>query len=131
MKPQCERGGKTTELGEGEAKAVGAGGRPRQNRSRKEPRGRRQPADDLVALLRTALDRRVTVVEDGKRRRRSQRELIAAQLVDRSAQADLRATKLLTDLMQKLAAGAPASEPLDEADERVVTTVLARLGMAE
>jgi Family of unknown function (DUF5681) len=93
--------------------------------------GERRRAEDMVALVSAALDRPTTMVEDGKRRRVSNRELIASQLVDRSAQADLRATKLLIDLMQKVAVGAPEAESLDEADEKVITTFLARLGMAE
>jgi Family of unknown function (DUF5681) len=136
MKQQCEHDpDAATEPGEGETAAVGFRRGPRQSRYRKGRSGdagdQRRQVDDLVALLRAALDRRVTIVEDGKRRRRSKRELIAAQLVDRSAQADLRATKLLVDLMQKLAAGTPETAPLDEADERVLATFLARLGMAE
>jgi Family of unknown function (DUF5681) len=95
------------------------GGRPRRRRD-----------DDLVALLCAALDAPTTIVEDGKRRRGTKRELIASRLVDRSAQADIRATKLLLDLVQKIAPR-PEPAPLDEADEKVVATILARLGMAE
>jgi len=99
-------------------------------------RGRqRRSTRDLVALLSAALDAPVAVVEDGKRRRVSKRALIAAQLVDRSAQADLRATKLLVDLLQTIAPPAPggASEPapLDAAEDKAVATLLARLGLAE
>jgi Family of unknown function (DUF5681) len=97
------------------------------------PGGRpRRPRDgDLVALLCAALDAPTTIVEEGKRRRGTKRELIAAQLVDRSTQADLRATKLLVDLVQKIAPRLPEAEPLDAADEKVIATILARLGMAE
>ena len=69
---------------------------------------RRRSTRDLAALLSAALDARVAVLEDGKRRRVSRRALIAAQLVDRSAQADLRATKLLVDLLLTIAP--PAAE---------------------
>lgn len=96
------------------------------------PGGRpRRRAGDLAVLLSAALDRPAILVEDGKRRRATKRELIAAQLVDRSARADLRATKLLIDLVEKVAPRAAAPEPLDEADEKVLTTFLTRLGMAE
>ncbi len=53
---------------------------------------------DLPALLLAALNEPVTVDRDGRRRRISKREAIVAQLVDKSADADLRATKMLIDM---------------------------------
>ena len=98
-------------------------------------RRRRRPTRDLAALLGAALDAPATLVEDGKRRRVAKRALIAAQLVDRSAQADLRATKLLVDLLQTIAPRALGPEfgpePGDAAEDKVITTLLARLGLAE
>jgi hypothetical protein len=98
-------------------------------------RKRRRPTRDLAALLSAALDAPASIVEDGKRRRVAKRALIAAQLVDRSAQADLRATKLLVELLRTIAPRALApefgQEPGDAAENKVVTTVLARLGLAE
>ena len=95
----------------------------------------RRSTRDLAALLSAALDAPVAAVEDGKRRRVSKRALIAAQLVDRSAQADLRATKLLVDLLQTIAppalGGASEPAPLDAAEDKAVATLLARLGLAE
>jgi hypothetical protein len=99
------------------------GGRPRRRRD-----------DDLAALLLEALDKPATLFEDGVHRRVTKRELIAAKLVDRSAEADLRATKLLVDLLQKIQKAAPHKSeppPLDEFDEKVVASLLMRLGMAE
>ena len=94
-------------------------------------RGRRRPTRDLAALLGAALDAPATLVEDGKRHRVAKRALIAAQLVDRSAQADLRATKLLVDLLHTIAPRALGPEPGDAAEDKVITTLLARLGLAE
>ena len=98
-------------------------------------RRRRRPTRDLAALLGAALDAPATLVEDGKRRRVAKRALIAAQLVDRSAHADLRATKLLVDLLQTIAARALGPEfepgPSGSAEDKVTTTLLARLGPAE
>jgi hypothetical protein len=98
-------------------------------------RKRRGPTRDLAALLSAALDAPATIVEDGKRRRVAKRARIAAQLVDRSAQADLRATKLLVDLLQSIAPQAlgPEFEPAPggAAEDKVVATLLARLGLAE
>src|SRR5215472_5627479 len=69
----------------------------------------RPPIRDLAALVGGALDAPANIVEDGKRRRGTKRALIAAQLVDRSAQADLRATKLLLDLLQTISPRALAT----------------------
>ena len=94
----------------------------------------RKPIRDLAALLSGALDAPAIIVEDGKRRQVTKRALIAAQLVDRSAQADFRATKLLVDLLRTIAPRALGTElkaePLD-ADDNEVISLLARLGLAE
>jgi uncharacterized protein DUF5681 len=115
--------------------AIGHAGPPHHSRLRKGQSGNRRVrprrARDLAGLLSALLDTPAIIVEDGKRRRGTKRELIATQLVDRSAQADLRATKLLVDLLQKIAPRLPEPEHLEEADEKVVATLLARLGMAE
>jgi hypothetical protein len=98
-------------------------------------RKRRRPVRDLAALLTAALDAPAIIVDDGKRRRATKRALIAAKLVDRSAQADLRATKLLLDLLQTIAPRALAPElepePRGAGDDQAVTGLLARLGLAE
>jgi uncharacterized protein YbjT (DUF2867 family) len=97
---------------------------------RKQPR----PTRDLAALLSAALDAPATIVEAGKHRRVARRALIAAQLVDRSAQADLRATRLLVDLLRTIAPRALEPEPAPEsieAAEDEIRALLARLGLAE
>ena len=52
------------------------------------PRGR--PAKNLAALLAAALNEKVTVTENGKRRQVTKREAVIAQLVNKSASAELR-----------------------------------------
>jgi hypothetical protein len=61
------------------------------------PRGR--PAKNLAALLAAALNEKVTVTENGKRRQVTKREAVIAQLVNKSAAAELRATKMLIDML--------------------------------
>jgi hypothetical protein len=106
-------------------------------RSRKRRVGMRsagtRTTDDLVALLSAELDGPTITVKDGERCTVTKRELIAARLVDRSANADLHATKLLVELLDKIQQAPHAADPgeLDAADEKVIATVLARLGMAE
>ena len=93
-----------------------------------------QPDDDLAALLGAALEAPATIVEDGVGRPGTKREQIAAQLVELSANADIRATKLLLDLLEKLRPAIPRQiepAPLDDDDEKVISLFLARLGAAE
>src|ERR1700758_1122625 len=81
---------------------VGPGRPPLHSRFRKgqsgTPGGR--SSKSLPALLADALNETVVVTIDGRRRKLTKREAIVAQMVDKSASADLRATKLLIDLMK-------------------------------
>jgi hypothetical protein len=103
---------------------VGPGRPPLHTRFKKgesgNPGGRR--AKSLPALLAAALNETVVVTIDGRRRTITKREAIVTQMVDKSASADLRATKMLFDMMKdvehKAGDPAPAPEPrrLAEAD---------------
>jgi hypothetical protein len=89
--------------------AVGYGKPPVHTRFRKgrsgNPAGRPRRRTDLASLLTRALDR--PVVSEG-RKAGTQREAIIAALVEMSAAGDLRATKLVFDLMRQVG---PAAEP--------------------
>jgi hypothetical protein len=89
--------------------AVGYGRPPPHTRFRKgvsgNPRGRPRRLTDLASLLTAALDRRSA---SKRREPGTQREAIVAALVEKSASGDLRATKLLFDLMRQLV---PPPEP--------------------
>jgi hypothetical protein len=114
---------------------VGPGRPPLHTRFKKgqsgNPGGR--SAKTLPALLADALDETVYVTIDGRRRKLTKREAIIAQMVDKSASADLRATKMLIDMMKdaehKAGVAAPPPKPrrLDEADKEVVELFVARL----
>jgi len=84
-------------------------------------------------LLNQALDEKVYVTEDGRRRRVTKRELVIRQLVNKSAKADLWAIKQLTDIVERVdpRAGAAAAPPepreLTAADREVVELFIARL----
>jgi hypothetical protein len=98
------------------------------------PRGPR--SKNLPALLVAALDEPVVVTAGGESRRITKREAVVAQLVDKSAGADLRATKMLIDMLKDIekqagAAPAPEKSPLTAADEKVVENLLARLRRIE
>jgi len=113
---------------------VGPGRPPLHTRFRKgqsgNPGGR--STKSLPALLADALNETVVVTIDGQRRTITKREAIVTQMVDKSASADLRATKMLIDMMKGVehkADDAPPSEPrrLAEADREVVQLFVARL----
>src|SRR6516162_8263507 len=95
------------------------------------PGGRRKKP--LPALLADALNETVYVTIDGERRQITKREAIVHQLVNKSTTADLRATKMLFDMMkdaeQKAGVAAPPAEPrqLDEADKEVLQTFIERI----
>ena len=84
--------------------AVGYGKPPRHAGFQKgrsgNPKGRPKGSKNLATLVAQALDEKVMVTEDGRRRRVTKRELVVTQLVDKSAAADLRAIKQLTDIVQ-------------------------------
>ena len=118
--------------------AVGYGKPPRRAGFQKgrsgNPKGRPKGSKNLATLVAQALDEKVIVTEDGRRRRVTKRELVVTQLVDKSAAADLRAIKQLTDIVQSAerrsewSAAAP-SEPaqLTAPDREVVELFVARL----
>jgi hypothetical protein len=75
--------------------------------------------------LADALDEKIYLTIDSEHRQITKREAMVHQLVNKSTTADLRATKMLFDMMknaeQKAGAAPPAPEPrsLDEADKKV------------
>jgi Family of unknown function (DUF5681) len=114
---------------------------PKETRFRKgnnaNPRGRPRGSKNLATLLEEALNTQVETVEDGTRRRRTKRDVVIAQLVDQSANADLRATKLLLDMLHKLertpaSAGAETASSNPEIDiYELLRAKLARLALAK
>jgi hypothetical protein len=100
--------------------------------NRGNPRGRPRPSRNLTALLLEALDRRVTVTEDGRRRRRARRELGVVRLADQFAAGDQNASRLVFALIEELERRSPPAPqqgpPYDEADTKVIDTLRARWG---
>jgi hypothetical protein len=98
-----------------------------------DPRGR--PKKNLPALLVAALNEPVFVTIDGERRKITKRQAVIHQLVNKSAGADFRATKMLIDMMkdiEKKAGAAPPPEPppLIEADEGMIKFTVQRIESA-
>src|SRR5467141_926026 len=113
---------------------VGPGRPPLHTRFKKGQSGNpggRSPKS-LPALLADALDETVVMTIDGRRRTITKREAIVTQMVDKSASADLRATKMLIDMMKDVehkAGDAPPPEPRRPAgaDKEGVHYFVARL----
>src|SRR6266513_607032 len=68
-------------------------------------RGRPSGSKNLATVLSEALNEPVIVAENGRRRKITKRQAIITQLVNRSAKSDLRATKILLDIIQELERG--------------------------
>ena len=127
---------------------VGYGKPPRHTRFRKgqsgNPGGRPKQSKNLATLLKEALNEPVIVAENGGRRKITMREAIIKQLVKRSATADLRATKILLDLVRDIEGRngegqrEPESEPgsaetraFTEVDKKVIEQLRARFAKGE
>ncbi|MBV8120369.1 MAG: hypothetical protein JO081_10600 [Alphaproteobacteria bacterium] len=113
---------------------VGYGKPPKGRRFQKgqsgNPRGPR--GKNLSALVIAALNEPVYATIDGKRRKITKKEAIVTQMVNKSADADLRATKMLIDMVkeaeQKASMGAPAEKnPFSPTDKEVVQQLIERL----
>ena len=105
-------------------------GRPFQKGQSGNPRGPRRK--DMSSLPIAALNEPVYATIDGKWRKITMRQAIITQMVNESASANLRATKMLFDMMkeveQKAGAAAPREpEKLTATDREVVDLFVARL----
>jgi len=110
---------------------VGYGKPPLHSRFKKgqsgNPRGRPLFPKSLAADLLDAMNQRVVVAENGRRRRMTKRQAMIAQLVNKSATADLRATKMLLDMLRDLERQAEAASPDQPAHTDVIEQLKAKL----
>jgi len=105
-------------------------GRPFQKGQSGNPRGPRRK--DMSSLVIAALNEPVYATIDGKRRKITKRQAIITQMVNESASANLRATKMLFDMMKEVEQKAGAVAPTEPAkltasDREVVELFVARL----
>jgi Family of unknown function (DUF5681) len=97
------------------------------------PRGRPSGSKNLSTLLGEALSEHVIVAENGRRRKITKRQAIITQLVNRSAQADLRAIKILLDIQREIETRSnpeAAATSFGLADEKVIAQLKARFPKA-
>jgi hypothetical protein len=99
------------------------------------PRGRPAGSKNLKTLLRKALNQPVVVTENGGQRKISKREAIITQLVNRSATADLRAIKILLDMLRDIEGQTEVTSPetasFSAADEKVIAQLRDRFSKGE
>ena len=98
------------------------------------PKGRPKGTRSLEAQLREELNRKISVSENGMKRRVRKFEVMLAQLTNKAAQGDYRAIKLVTDLMGTLAPteqSADQPQQLSPEDTAVLDGVLARVEAAK
>ena len=86
----------------------------------------------MPARLVDALNEKVVVTIDGERREITKREAVVTQMVNESTRANLRATKMLIDMLKDAEKKAgvtapPEPAPFTAADEAVMATFIARL----
>ena len=119
--------------------AVGYGKPPRHTRFTRgqsgNPRGRPPGAKNLKTLLSEALNEPVVVAENGGHRKITKRQAIITQLVNRSATADLRAIKILLDMLRDIESqtepASPETAAFTAADEKVIEQLRARFSNLE
>jgi hypothetical protein len=112
---------------------VGYGKPPRHTRFKRgqsgNPRGRPSGSNNLSTLLSEALNEPVIIAENGGRRKISKCRAIITQLVNRSAKGDLRAAKILLDILQEIerrTEPASAETSFGPADEKIIAQLKAR-----
>ena len=108
-------------------------GRFRSGMPSPNPKGRPRKLLGVDGAVMGALSEKVTVTEQGKRRRKSKLDITAAQIANRGAGGDLRAAKMAFDQARKAeeraendAVRAPV---MTQADHEIVARVIARLTM--
>ena len=119
--------------GDGDETAVGYRKPPAKNQFRKgasgNPRGRPKGTRDLASVLAATLSERVTVNENGRRKKITKLEAAVKQLVNRAAAGDARSLQLLLGLKQASEAQPQQPDPSQpsRADAEVIQHLLLRM----
>lgn len=95
------------------------------------PKGRPKGAKNLATIVDNAINEKVFVIENGRRRKRSKMEVAITQLTNKAATGDQKALTLLLPLVQIIEGRAEidaASTPIHaEADDLVMARIVERL----
>lgn len=117
-----------------EIERVGYGRPPLATRFRKgvsgNPKGRPKGARNLATVVGSALNERVAITENGRKRRISKLEAAVKQLVNRAASGEARAMQLLLTLVQAGEARTAGTQPPDfeDGDADAMRELMRRLG---
>ena len=108
-------------------------GRFRSGMPSPNPKGRPRKSRGVDGAMLGALSEKVTVTEQGKRRRKSKLDITATQIANKGAGGDLRAAKMAFDQARKAEERAEADEVrapvMTQADHEIAARVIARLTM--
>lgn len=95
------------------------------------PKGRPRKAKGVDAAVLGALDAKVMVTEQGKRKRKTKLEVTAAQIANQSVSGDLRAAKMALEQARKAEERAEAQTTrtpvMTQSDHEIAARVIARL----
>lgn len=107
------------------------GGRFRPGAASPNPKGRPKKVRGVDAAMLGALSEKVTVTEQGRRKRKSKLDITATQIANKGAGGDLRAAKMALDQARKAeerAESAVIRAPImTETDHAIAARVIARL----
>jgi hypothetical protein len=98
------------------------------------PKGRPKKHNGVDAAVTRALQEKVTVTEQGRRKRKSKLEVTAAQIANKSAGGDLSAARMAFALAAKAEgnqSGVPMPLPLTENDRAIAERFIARLSLTQ
>jgi hypothetical protein len=114
---------------------VGYGKPPDHTRFQKGRSGNPRGSKNLSTQLNEALNERVLVAENRRRRKITKQQAMITQLVNKAAQGDWRALKILLDILQAIESRAePAlreTSAFSAADEKVIAQLKARFARSE
>lgn len=104
--------------------------KPGQSGNRK---GRPKGSKNFSTAFADELNRKIGVTESGKRRKYEKREVIARQLVNKSAEGDLKAASLVLQQMKNIESNNHAASPerFSEADRQVIAAFIHRMNLME
>lgn len=107
------------------------GGRFRPGAPSPNPKGRPRKARGVDAAVLDALSEKITVTEQGQRKRKSKLDITAAQIANKGAGGDLRAAKMALDQARKAEERAESdairAPIMTEADHAIAARVIARI----
>jgi hypothetical protein len=91
------------------------------------PKGRPKGSRSAITILRKALEEKVVVQENGRRRTRSKAEVMCTQLANKAAGGDLSALRLVFGFTGQLDTTVEAVNPDKLADQEMIQQLVKRL----